>query len=123
MAAPSPPARRPINPEALTPYSADQKLARPIQSTAKRSVSIGRDQLIPVVQAEVGAEVPVPAYHYRIFVPVAQVVWESPSTCRRITIASDQDIETLRDLLIRDFGGVPTLKQNPPPCKDPGLVT
>jgi hypothetical protein len=83
-------------------------------------VSISREQLVPVVQAEVGADVPVAVYHYRIFVPIAQVLWESPTAYRRITVATDEDIEALRDLLIRDFGGVTTFKQSPSPLQGSG---
>src|SRR5947208_1389090 len=71
MADPSPPRRRPINPEALAWCVAEHKLARPVRPGTKRSVSVGRGQLVPVVQAEVGAEVPIEAYLYRLFVPVA----------------------------------------------------
>src|SRR5262249_36534506 len=69
--------RRPINPQALAPYTAEQKLARPLASRPMRSVSISREQLAAVVRAEVGAQIPVPAYLYRIYVPVAQIIWES----------------------------------------------
>jgi hypothetical protein len=119
MAASSP-RRRALNPDALAPYAAEQKLARPLQSGARRSVSISRDQLAPVVRAEVGSEVPIPVYHYRIFVPIAQVIWESVTAFRRITIASDEDVDALTNLLIRDFGGVTTLKQNPSPLQGSG---
>jgi hypothetical protein len=75
---------------------------------------------MPVVRAEVGAEIPVPAYLYRIYVPVAQVIEESSRTLRRTTIASEDDLSALRELLIRDFGGVTTLKQSPSPLQGSG---
>lgn len=118
---PSPPQRhRPINPEALLPYATEQKLARPVPPATKKSVSISREQLIPVVQAEVGAEVPIAAYNYRIFVPVTQVIWESPTAFRQLVVATKEDIETLRNLLIRDFGGVTMLQQTPSPLQGAG---
>jgi hypothetical protein len=88
MADSNSPRRRPINPGALLPYTADQKLARPVQVGNKRSQSISRDQLVPVVRADVGADVPVQAYQYRILVPIAQVIRESPDSYRHITIAT-----------------------------------
>jgi hypothetical protein len=112
--------RRPINPEALAPYAHERKLARPIPPPTRRSVSIDREQLIPVVRAEVGAEVPVLVYNYRIFIPRAEVIWESATVFRQIAVASEKDTETLRDLLIRDFGGVTMLLQTPSPLQGVG---
>jgi hypothetical protein len=120
MPTPHSPGRRPFNPQALAPYAAEQKLARPLLPAGRRSVSISREQLIPVIQAEVGAEVPVPAYQYRLFVPVAQVIWESVTAFRQIVVATDDDIKSIRDLLIQDFGGVTMLKQNPSPLQGAG---
>jgi hypothetical protein len=120
MTAPSSPRRRRVDPQALAGYAVEQKLIRPVSPTTRRSVSINRDQLIPVVQAEVGAEVPIPAYNYRIFVPVAQVIWESPTAFRQVVVATDEDIETLRNLFIQDFGGVTMLKQSPSPLRGSG---
>jgi hypothetical protein len=120
MAAPSSPRRRPIDPGALLPYTSELKLARPVPAGAKRSVTISRDQLVPVVRAEVGSEVPVLAYHYRILVPIAQVIRESPDAYRHVTIATPEDIRTLSNLLIRDFGGVTTLNQVPSPLQGAG---
>jgi hypothetical protein len=120
MAAPSSPRRRPINPDALAPYAAEQKLARPMQPGAKRSLSVSRDQLVPVVRADVGTEVPVPVYLYRIFVPLFQTVRESATVSRRIKIATDDDIDTLNEMFIRDFGGVTTLQQTPSPLQGSG---
>src|SRR5437879_4396180 len=97
--------RRPINPDALLPYVVQQKLARPIEASARRAVSISRAQLVPVVRAELGAEVPVRAYLYRLFIPVAQVIRESSMTYRHVTITTDDDIDTLNLLFIRDFEG------------------
>jgi hypothetical protein len=121
----SSPRRRPINADHLRPYTAEQKLAQPIRAPTRRSLSVGRDQLVPVVQAEVGAEVPVQVYHYRLFVPIVQILWDSPTACRRLTIATKDDLETLRNLFIRDFGGVTMLEQSPSPlqgsgARDPG---
>jgi hypothetical protein len=120
MTAPSSPRQRPIDPQALAPYALEQKLSRPLPPTTRRSQSIRREQLIPVVQAEVGAEVPIPVYSYRIFVPIAQIIRESATAFRQVVIATDEDIETLRNLLIQDFGGVTMLKQSPSPLQGAG---
>jgi hypothetical protein len=85
----------------------------------KRTVSINREKFIPVVRAEVGAEVPIPAYLYRIYIPVSHLIPESPTTTRKDMIATAEDIQTLRDLLIRDFGVV-TLDNRPFPLEGVG---
>src|SRR4051794_25505471 len=95
--------RRPINPDALLPYAAQQKLARPLQAVTRRAVSVRPEQLVPVVRAEVGAEVPIQAYLYRLFVPIVHMIRESATAYRHVTITTDDDIFTLRDLFIRDF--------------------
>src|SRR5262249_664335 len=64
--------------------------------------------------------VPVSVYNYRIFVPAAQVIRESPTAFRQVTVATDEDIEALRNLLIQDFGGVTMLKQSPSPLRGAG---
>jgi hypothetical protein len=46
MTTPSSP-RRPIDPQALAPYALEQKLAWPVPPPTRRSVSFGREQLIP----------------------------------------------------------------------------
>jgi hypothetical protein len=104
----------------LAPYAVEQKLARPVPAATRRSISIAREQLVPVVQAEVGAEVPVLVYNYRIFVPVAQVVFESATAFRQVAVATEEDINTLRNLFIKDFGGVTMLKQTPSPLSGVG---
>jgi hypothetical protein len=120
MTAPSSRRRRAFNPHAIGPHAAERKLIRRVPAATKRSVAIRRDQLIPVVQAEVGAEVPVAAYNYRIFVPIAQMIWESATAFRQVVVATDEDVEALRDLFIRDFGGVTMLKQSPSPLRGAG---
>jgi hypothetical protein len=102
------------------PYAVEQKLAQPVPPATRRSVSIPREQLVPVVRAEVGSEVPVSVYNYRIFVPVAQLIFESATAFRQVVIATDEDILTLRSLFIKDFGGVTILKQTPSPLHGAG---
>jgi hypothetical protein len=120
MTAPSAPRRRPFDPQALAPYAVEQKLARPVPPANRRSVSIRREQLVPVVRAEVGAEAPVSVYNYRIFVPVAQLIFESATAFRQVVVATDEEIVALRNLFIKDFGGVTMLRQTPSPLQGAG---
>jgi hypothetical protein len=82
----------------------------------KKSVSLSRGSFVPVIQAEVGATVPLQVYRYRLLVPLAQIIRESPQAIRRVEVATDQDINTIRNTLIRHFGGVTVVHQPPAPA-------
>lgn len=48
------------------------------------------------------------------------MIWESATAFHQIVVATKEDIETLRDLFIQDFGGVTMLKQSPSPLQGAG---
>jgi hypothetical protein len=84
--------------------------------------------LVPVIQAEVGSPVPLLVHRYRLLVPIAQISQEPAHTVHRTLVATASDIDTIRDALIRHFGGVTVLHQPPAPAagigaRDPANVS
>ena len=112
MARRSQPRRRPVDVSALDQLAAWVKLRTGIELPGgTKPVSVPRDSFVPVVQANVGSPTPISVYRYRLLVPVAQVVHESPTAFRRITIATDDEVALLRATLVRHFGGATMLHQ------------
>jgi hypothetical protein len=120
MAEPAP-RRRPINFEALEQHLAKKKLKSPkILDPGEGSVTLSPDDFVPVIRAEVGSDVAITVYSYRILLPIAHIVRESADAIRRVTIASGSDIAALRSQLIRHFGGVTTNVLDPSPLRGVG---
>ncbi len=99
-----------------------------LSNSKKKTVSLPRDAFVPILQADVGSSVSVSVYRYRLLVPVAQIIRESAHEYRRVLVATEEDIFTLRNALIRHFGGVTVLHQPPAPAfgvgaRDPSNVT
>src|SRR4051812_30092275 len=122
MSPPSTPERRPVNLAALESSSARVKLRTGVilPDTKKKAVSLPRESFVPVVQAEVGSTVSLLVHRYRILVPVVQIIRESAQSLRRILVATDADIFTIRDTLIRHYGGVKGGPQPPSPAPGAG---
>jgi hypothetical protein len=110
--------RRPVDVASLEEHAARMKLRSGIHlpETRKRTVALPRQEFVPVLQAEVGSPVSIAVYRYRLLVPIVQIVRESARSVRRIEIATDADIFTLRSTFIRHFGGVTVLHQPPAPA-------
>jgi hypothetical protein len=127
---PSPsPQRRPVDLAPLEEHAAKVKLRSGIvlPEGRKKTVAIPRESFVPVIQAEVGTPVPLLVHRYRLLVPVAQIIRESAEAIRRVVVATPADIDTLRDALIRHFGGVTVAHQPPAPAfgigaRDPANV-
>ena len=115
---PPPPQRRPVDVTALEEHAARMKLrAGVVVPEAKRkTVSLPRESFVPLLQADVGSPVSTSVSRYRFFVPVAQIIRESARAVRRVEVATAEDIYTLRNTLIRHFGGVTVLHQPPAPA-------
>jgi hypothetical protein len=79
----------------------------------KGKVSLARDQFVPRIQAEVGSELAVNVYRYRLLAPIAQITQESPSAVRRVLVATMEEIEELQNAFVRHFGGVTVHHQTP----------
>jgi hypothetical protein len=82
----------------------------------RKTVSLPRESFVPLLQADVGSSVSISVYRYRVLVPVAQVIRESARAVRRVEVATEGDIYTIRNTLIRHFGGVTVLHQPPAPA-------
>jgi hypothetical protein len=110
--------RRPVDLTALDGLAARMKLRQGVELPAGRSanVSVPRESFVPVVHAGVGSPSSVRAYRYRLLVPVAQTFYESPTSFRRFTIATDDDVTLIRETLSRHFGGVTMPHQEPTPA-------
>ncbi len=119
--APASPERRPVNVARLEEHAAKAKLRMGIDLPArKKSISLPREAFVPVIQAEVGSPVPLLVHRYRLLVPLAQIIRESGQAFRRVVVATRDDIDSLRDVLIRHFGGVTVLHQPPAPASGIG---
>jgi hypothetical protein len=124
------PQRRPVDLTPLEEHAAKVKLRSGVvlPSGRRRTVSLPRESFVPVVQAEVGTPVPLLVHRYRLLVPIVQIVRESVQVIRRVAVATPADIDTIRDALIRHFGGVTVAHQPPAPAfgigaRDPANVT
>jgi len=114
---------------ALEEHAAKVKLRTGIAlpKTGKKTVPLARESFVPVIQAEVGTSVPLLVHRYRLLVPVAQIIRDSVQAFRRAVVATNDDIDTIRNALIRHFGGVTVLHLAPAPAfgvgaRDPSNV-
>jgi hypothetical protein len=110
--------RRPVDLTSLDNYATRMKLRAGIvlPETRKKTVSVQRDSFVPILQADVGSPVSVSVHRYRLLVPIAQIIRESIHEVRRVQVATDAEIFTIRNALIRLFGGVTVLHQPPAPA-------
>jgi hypothetical protein len=129
MPRPSPP-RRPVDLTPLDAHAARMKLRAGVvlSDTKRKTVSLSREAFVPILQADIGSPVSVSVYRYRLLVPIAQIIRESAHEVRRVLVATEGDIYTIRNALIRHFGGVTVLHQPPAPAfgvgaRDPSNVT
>jgi hypothetical protein len=111
---PAAPKRRPLNLEGLEGHVKIKRLRTGVElPSGKGKVSLARDRFVPRIQAEVGSELAVNVYRYRLLVPIAQTTQESPSTVRRMLVATMEEIEQLQNAFVRHFGGVTVHHQTP----------
>ena len=115
---PASPKRRPVDLTALEKHAAKVKLRTSIAlpGARKKTVALPRESFVSVIQAEVGSPVPLLVHRYRLLVPIAQLIQESSQEIRRVTVAARTDIDSVRDVLIRHFGGLTVLHQPPAPA-------
>ena len=124
------PKRRPVNLASLEEHAAKMKLrsGMVMPETPRKAISVPRESFVPIIQAEVGAPVPLLVHRYRLLVPIAQIQRGAALEIRRTLIATNADIDTIRNALIRHFGGVTVLHQPPAPAfgvgaRDPARVS
>jgi hypothetical protein len=118
-----------VNLTALDAYAARMKLRVGVvlPESRKKLVSLPRQAFVPLLQADIGSAVSVSVYRYRLLVPIARIHRESVGEIRRVLVATEGDIFTIRNTLIRHFGGVTVLHQPPAPAfgvgaRDPSNV-
>src|SRR3954470_22625911 len=104
---PSSPSRRPVDLSALEEFAKRLKPREGIvrDDSRKKSVTSAKDTLVPVIQADVGRDVPVQVYRYRLLVPIAQIIIETAQEFRRIVVANEDDLDTIQETFVRHFGG------------------
>jgi hypothetical protein len=121
MTTPSP-ARRPVELSFLEEYVQKLKPKEAIarDDSRKKSVSIAKGDLVPVIQADVGREESVDVYRYRLLLPIAQIISKTPEDVRRIVEANAADLDTIQETFIRHFGGVTFHVQQPSPIRGVG---
>jgi hypothetical protein len=117
--------RRPVDLTPLDAHPSKMKLCAGVvlSDTRKRTISLPRDVFVPILQADDGSAVSVSVYRHRLLVPIAQIIRESAHEVRRVSVAAEADIFTIRNALIRHFGGVTVLHQLPAPAFGVGLET
>jgi hypothetical protein len=115
-------ARRPFNPAALNPHLAKKKLrtAVVLPESRKKTAPLPRDSFAPVIQTEVGSDVSVNVYSYKVLVPIAQIIRETTTSFRRLTIARQQDLDLLITMLVEHFGGITGTVIDPPTIRGVG---
>jgi hypothetical protein len=113
--------RRAVDLSSLDTHAARMKLRAGIvlSDSKKKTVSLPHEALVSLLQADIGSAVSISVYRYRLLVPIAQIIRESAHEVRRVLVATEEDIFTIRNALIRHFGGVTVL--HPPPAPAFGI--
>ena len=114
--------RRPVDLAAVEEHA---RLLKPKTGIArddsrKKSVTIPKDALVPVVQADVGSKVSVDVYRYRLLLPIAQIIGKTAEDVQRVVVAHEDDIDTIQNTFIRHFGGVTLQTPQPSPIRGVG---
>ncbi len=116
------PSRRPVDLSALEEHVGVLKSKTGIarDDSRKKSVSIPKDSLVPMIQADVGRDVSVDVAHYRLLVPIAQIIAKTAGDVERVIVASADDLTTIQETFIRHFGGATFHIQEPSPIRGVG---
>jgi hypothetical protein len=95
------------------------KVAAPLPA-GEEAVTIPRSEFVPLIQADVGNEVPVNVYRYKVLIPIAQTVWEAAGKPRRVAIATTEDLTVLMRFLADHFGRLTGTVFDPPAVRGVG---
>jgi hypothetical protein len=100
--------RRPVDLSSLEEHVTLLKAKAGIlrDDSRKKSVSIPKAALVPMIQADVGRDVPVDVYRYRLLVPIAQIITVTAGEVARVVVANRDDLQTIQKTFVRHFGGV-----------------
>ncbi|HQU42519.1 MAG TPA: hypothetical protein PK867_06885 [Pirellulales bacterium] len=93
----SPSARRPVDLSSLDAYADLLKSKTGIvrDDSRKKMVSVPKDSLVPMIQADVGSTVSVDVFRYRLLVPIAPTIAGAGDEFERTAVASISDIFTI----------------------------
>ncbi len=116
------PPRRPVDLSALEEHVSLLKCKTGIarDDSRKKTVSVPKDSLVPIIQAEVGSVVPVDVARYRLLVPIAQLIASTSGKVERVMVASLNDLDTLEKTFGRHLGGATVHLQEPSPIRGVG---
>jgi hypothetical protein len=119
---PAIPSRRRVDLSSLEEHARllKPKVGIPRDDSRKKSVTVPKDALVPVIQAEVGSKVSVDVYRYRLLLPIAQIIGKTAEDLQRIVVAHEDDLDTIQNTFIRHFGGVTLQTQQPSPIRGVG---
>jgi hypothetical protein len=119
---PANPSRRPVDLSSLDEHARllKPKAGIPRDDSRRKSVTVPKDALVPVIQAEVGSTVSVDVYRYRLLLPVAQIIGQTAESAQRVVVAHEDDLDTIQNTFIRHFGGVTVHRQQPSPIRGVG---
>ena len=112
--------RRPLNLQVLESFVTRKKLNAPRHIGEGESVTLSHSDFVPVIQAEVGSEVAVSVYRFRVLVPINQVIRETTGKIQRLTITSNEHLDVIRNTIIRHFSGITTTVNAAPAVRGVG---
>ncbi|HEX5443680.1 MAG TPA: hypothetical protein VFW87_07620 [Pirellulales bacterium] len=118
----SSPKRRPVDFSSLEKHISKLKIKDGIarDDSRKKTVSIDKGALCPIIQADVGAQESTDVFRYRLLIPIAQIIARTPDDIRRVVVASGRDLTTIQNAFIRHFGGATFQLQEPSPIRGEG---
>jgi hypothetical protein len=119
---PPSPSRRPVDLSSLEAHVALLKPRVGIvrDESRRRSIQVPKASLVPTIQADVGSNVSVDVYRYRLLLPIAQIITRTAEDVQRVVVANADDIDTIQETFIRHFGGTTFHIQEPSPIRGVG---
>ena len=112
--------RRPLNLQVLESFVTRKRLNAPRHIDEGETVTLSHSDFVPVIQAEVGSEEAVSVYRFRVLVPINQVIRETTGKIQRLTITSNEDLDLVRNTIIRHFRGITTTVNAAPAVRGVG---
>jgi hypothetical protein len=116
------PSRRPVDLSVLEKHVSLLKSKTGIarDDSRKETLSVRKDTLVPMIQADVGSNVPVDVARYRLLVPIAQLIASPSGEVERVMVASLSDLDMLQQTFVRHLGGANIHLQEPSPIRGVG---
>jgi hypothetical protein len=86
----------------------------------KKSLSVPKADLVPIIQADVGHKEPVDVHRFRLLLPIAQIIRTSAADVQRVIVARSEDLQVIQETFVRHFGGATFHIQEPSPIRGMG---